>query len=332
MCRILVNAVSAKTGGARTIVESFVSNAAVYTHCEFYVFASFSPSIQPSDNVIWRRTDKSGAQAVLFTFFGVLFPYMMLRCEHLLSFNNINTFLLPSRRKTTYFHQAKALDRNNRELKSLIYRFYLSLTKDSMWVQTPQVLRNIRRFLRSPERSEIVWPGIDRPHYVPINTPRAPTMALVPVSDILAPHKNFEFILEVAAELQGSWEVIVTSSPIEIPSGLPRNIRFIGPVSRENLFVLYHEATCVLFPSRMETVGLPVFEALSSGTSVVAYAAEYITDLKRWFGFESGLAVVETASDAAELIEKIAEMPEPIEYRRDFRVGDWLSSLRSICT
>jgi glycosyltransferase involved in cell wall biosynthesis len=67
-----------------------------------------------------------------------------------------------------------------------------------------------------------------------------------------------------------------------------------GYVAKEELAELYRDAACLLFPSRYEGFGLPVLEAMASGTPVVA------TD---------DPAVREVAGDAAVLVaeERLAE-------------------------
>jgi len=63
---------------------------------------------------------------------------------------------------------------------------------------------------------------------------------------------------------------------------------FRGHVSQDELAALYRGAACLVFPSRYEGFGLPVLEAMASGTPVVATTAG---------------ALPEVAGDAAVLVE-----------------------------
>jgi glycosyltransferase involved in cell wall biosynthesis len=70
--------------------------------------------------------------------------------------------------------------------------------------------------------------------------------------------------------------------------GLERRVELAGYVEHEGLAALYRGAACLVFPSRYEGFGLPVLEAMASGTPVVATTAG---------------AVPEIAGDAAVLVQ-----------------------------
>lgn len=69
---------------------------------------------------------------------------------------------------------------------------------------------------------------------------------------------------------------------------LEQRVEITGHVDHEKLADLYRGAACLVFPSRYEGFGLPVLEAMASGTPVVASVAG---------------AVPEVAGDAAILVE-----------------------------
>jgi glycosyltransferase involved in cell wall biosynthesis len=82
--------------------------------------------------------------------------------------------------------------------------------------------------------------------------------------------------------------------------GLEQHVELRGHVSKQELAALYRGASCLVFPSRYEGFGLPVIEAMASGTPVVATAAG---------------ALPEVAGDAAILVEPgdAEELAEGIE-------------------
>jgi glycosyltransferase involved in cell wall biosynthesis len=69
---------------------------------------------------------------------------------------------------------------------------------------------------------------------------------------------------------------------------LNSRVEFAGHVQMNELATLYRDAEVLVFPSRYEGFGLPVVEAMASGTPVVAAAAG---------------AVPEVAGDAAILVD-----------------------------
>jgi glycosyltransferase involved in cell wall biosynthesis len=70
--------------------------------------------------------------------------------------------------------------------------------------------------------------------------------------------------------------------------GLNGRVEFAGHVEQQELAELYRGAACLVFPSRYEGFGLPVVEAMASGTPVVATTAG---------------SIPEVAGDAAVLVE-----------------------------
>jgi glycosyltransferase involved in cell wall biosynthesis len=74
--------------------------------------------------------------------------------------------------------------------------------------------------------------------------------------------------------------------------GLTDRVEFAGHVARGELAALYRGAACLVFPSRYEGFGLPVLEAMASGTPVVATRSS---------------SIPEVAGDAAVLVDGEAD-------------------------
>lgn len=89
----------------------------------------------------------------------------------------------------------------------------------------------------------------------------------------LNPNKNFSLILRIAERLSeynfviagGGNESVFQQKIYKAPS----NVHFLGYVKDEELFALYAEADCFLFPSLYEGFGIPPLEAMMCGCPVV---------------------------------------------------------------
>lgn len=327
--RLVVNAVSAKSGGARTIVESFLDFAMVQEHLDFVILAGFEVPAKLPAHVTWVHTPMGGPAAIIFNLFGCWRAYRRHRATALLSLNNMNCVLLPAQSRVTYFHQPKVLDRRFTEAKLRIMRTYMRLTRERVVVQSPQVQADFVAMFGDRHPVSVIWPGFPLPAQAEPEDRQSKTL-LIPVASFESPHKNFPFIRATAQALGPDWAVLVTAHPGAADPGSAANIRFIGPQTRDDLFRQYRRASCVMMASTHETIGLPIFEALATNTPVVAYDAPYIRSFQQKFGIRSGLHLAATPETARDCILKAASSGEDVVTEQDFRQGEWDELLKYI--
>jgi len=92
----------------------------------------------------------------------------------------------------------------------------------------------------------------------------------------IVPHKGFDILLEALLSnpglppcfIAGDWRVSDYGRALHERAGT--RLRFVGPLSRQNLNSLFTHAAAVVVPSRSEPFGLVGFEALSANVRVVA--------------------------------------------------------------
>lgn len=99
------------------------------------------------------------------------------------------------------------------------------------------------------------------------------------------------------------------------------NVRWLGLLPRAKVIDLYHEADCLLFPSRLETWGMPITEFKVTGKPILAidlpYAHETIGTYPAAAFFPSGddtavATLMQRAADGKEVFSPV-EQPTPQE-------------------
>ena len=85
----------------------------------------------------------------------------------------------------------------------------------------------------------------------------------------IAPEKNLEAFLDLPVP---GTKVLVGDGPARaaLEQRFPK-ARFLGALAREDLAAAYRSADCFVFPSKTDTFGLVVIEALACGVPVAAY-------------------------------------------------------------
>ena len=143
------------------------------------------------------------------------------------------------------------------------------------------------------------------------------------------PHKNLPNLLAAYTSLRSRWQdgeppglVLAghTSSartdfyPTLESSTYPAGVTFLGPVSRDQLRILYQRAMAVVFPSLYEGFGLPPLEAMAAGTPVIAMPVSAVPEV----GGDAVLYVEGLSVNALALaMESVAKEPALRDDLRD---------------
>jgi glycosyltransferase involved in cell wall biosynthesis len=108
--------------------------------------------------------------------------------------------------------------------------------------------------------------------------------------------KNHELILSAVKLLEersvGNFEVWLTVSPASNRCGADlfyrygdlRSVRWLGSLSREQVHALYEKTSCLLFPSKLETWGLPLTEFKATGKPMLAANLPYAHETVGTYG------------------------------------------------
>ena len=125
-------------------------------------------------------------------------------------------------------------------------------------------------FARHGFANLLLWrKGVDLQQFAPRLEPQGEGAPLFLYAGRLAPEKNLEAFLDL--DLPGAKEV-VGDGPLraELERRYPQ-VRFRGHLPVAELAEAYRRASVLVFPSRTDTLGLVMLEALACGTPVAAF-------------------------------------------------------------
>jgi glycosyltransferase involved in cell wall biosynthesis len=169
------------------------------------------------------------------------------------------------------------------------------------WAETITVYnRIVEEFLHSrgvsPEKISLTYNGIDTRYFHPGTYDDAlltrqryglpPDVPIVLSVGRLVPKKGFQKLIDA----RSSEYEVVHAGPGTIPSDVPEEVRFLGPLNRTELRDLYQASDIFAFPAVGEMLTLVMQEAMACGLPVVAAA----DDTYSRYGLDpSGIALVD---------------------------------------
>lgn len=200
------------------------------------------------------------------------------------------------------------------------YIYRINIHKNSWVMVQQQWIREsfVKLFGLNTKRIIVTHPSCNEPKK---NVQR--TSLVIPYTFIFPSyadiHKNFEVLCEATAKLeqrvgQGRFKVVLTIAGTENTYarrlnqrwGTCPSIEFAGFMSRKELYKHYAQANCLIFPSRVETWGLPISEFGAYGKPML------LADLPYAYETSAGCSQVAFFSpdDAEELSKLMQQMIE----------------------
>jgi len=319
--KIIINASAAKYGGAKTIIESFISWIGDYDdQTQFILMAPQKPEALPA-NVHFVKKETSGISTLLFSCLGIFWFCLKYRVSHCISFNNVN-LLLPICRRITYFHQAKVFTEKSLRFKLIALAIHL-LKGSTIVVQSPLIQQRFAEQFSKYYKFLVKWPGI-KPEVAPQlpvqidSNEQNEFVVLWPVTDPNVSQKNLDWFYPHKGWLVANRiKLLVTS---EQKLDLPNTVA-LGQISRSQLFDLYQRVDAVLIVSIEETLCLPIFEAASLGVKVMVLNMPYIEAIKDWRGLPQNVQLFDNV--------KQLDLPPNLDKntatsKDDYFMPDWL--------
>ncbi len=186
-------------------------------------------------------------------------------------------------------------------------------------VQSVWMREALSRLIGFDKKRMVVAPPSFRPMEIPGRTGKELGMTTFFYPSTPDCHKNFEVLCEAARLLEqrigkGRFRVVITvrgdenryARWLQKHWGNVDSVEFRGLLSREVLAKAYGEATCLVFPSRAETWGLPISEFLPTGKPMI------LADLPYAHETSAGASQVAffPVMDAAALSDRMQEVTE----------------------
>lgn len=290
--RIIVNDIAAELGGAMTVLRSFYDYIAENDKTNEYIFLLSDSYLQETDRIkviIREDIKKSGLHKIKFDFFTGKSFIQSLNPDYVLSLQNIITFGLKVR-QGVYVHQSipfqkeknfsffKNSERSTAVIQKLIGAIIKKSVKkaDDVFVQTNWMKENV---------AEMCKVSLDKVSVVPFDSdiPKCLEKAhSYPNNEFFYPatfegiYKNHECIYQaidiLTAEGINDYHFTLTLPKEDQPKR--ESITHSGLVDRQTLFEMYRKRV-VVFPSYIETIGLPLLEARETNSLILAADCQY---------------------------------------------------------
>lgn len=312
---IIVNATAARTSGALTILKQFLSNIPLPSNDYYYIFIDslslFKNQKFPNNIIFIEKQTKSWSSRIYWDLFGLnnWIRNSKLDINLYISLQNTGSRINNSIPKIVYYHQPLAIYKKNwnffkkDERKFFFYKnFYSIFVKlfdkfdTNIVVQVPFIKDlYIKKFNINPDRVYIIKPEINQINWDSV--PKADLESgkvhfIYPATNLT--YKNHILLLKVVKYLRDKYCISADKfcihftfkicESLELNKFIKKNkldefFAFHDKMPFELLLSYYKTAHCLLFPSYIETLGLPLLEAASIGLPIFVNDLPYSRDV-----------------------------------------------------
>lgn len=310
---ILVNATALSSGGALTILRQFIAHAAL-TNKKYIVFAPIEVPLDVHANIIYIEVDtKSWLKRIWWDSFGLKRYIKQHNIESALCISLQNTSVNVDCQQLIYLHQPLPFTTvkytfNKETIKYFLYKWFykffifLFVTKSTRFVvQTQWMKAALAQSGVAEGNISVFTPDIKLPdghlNKGPEQAQRLTTEQIsffYPASSLF--YKNHLLILDALAllkarQLNQKVRFVVTLTVGDYPVfdekvqqlELSDTVVYLGVMPYEQVIEHYISADAVLFPSYIETFGLPLAEAGVLGKKIICADLPYSRDVLKGY-------------------------------------------------
>lgn len=308
---IVVNATALASGGALTILRQFVNHIPHEDGFQYVIFIHHSlTEFQDSDQIQFIKKVLPGWKRIWWDFWGLKKEIKKRNLNLKLVIGLQNTSMnVGSIPQVIYLHQGVALHPrkwsffNKRERPSAFYkyvypRFILAFFKSNSHfvVQTQWMSEGLQTRFSIPQgQIQVIKPALNLKDlkHPEVEVDQDPIRVFYPATPEI--FKNHEFLLEIVAKIKEvggvkPFKLVFTFHELASPDIFQKiqelqiedYIEFTGQIHFKDVLDLYARSSFMVYPSEIESFGLPLLEAAWFGKSIVAldtgFAREVIGD------------------------------------------------------
>lgn len=337
---VLVSAAALRTSGARTIYRQFIAHLKTRVDGNrYYIMVGRDMEMPEIMGVEYLVVDVSSKiKRLMFDAFGLqrILSNHQIRPDVVVSLQNIGLRKYKQMPQIIYYHNAlpffdyKWCLLKKKEYMMFLYKhlypYFVKRTigiKTEMVAQLPFIKKGIvAKYGVSPKQVHVMFPDLDDINIADVEVGGYDEVKAVDFvfPATYMPYKGHEFLVSVMEKLYDVNRALAEQVRIHLTlyettsqalikrmeaKGVRANFVFHGVVNHARLLSMYKGARGLLFPSVIETLGLPLIEAAKFGLPVVACDLEYAHEVLAGY---SGTTYVDSRSTAqwAEAIIKIA--------------------------
>ena len=312
---ILVNATASKSGGALTILKEYLSELRKSDkETIYYVFCGTDLLEYNTDNIriVKVKTQGFGMGGLkrLFWDYAGLFLFCKMnkiRPNLIISFQNTGV-LFPNVKQLIYYHQPIPLFKHKwkfyRKDESIlffykkIYPFFirLLLNKNTEFVVQQEFIKKLfsNKFHINDDKIHVIVPDINLSFESKIQKivlDQRKFHIFYPTN--LAKYKNYYILFEAISEIKKMSPEISEKLILHITLDknneylkhkiskfqISDNLNFLGTIPYKEVISYYNSVNLLVFPSYIETLGLPLIEAAYFGLPILVSDLDYAREL-----------------------------------------------------
>lgn len=326
MNTILVNSTAARSSGALSILNQFVSHIPEDDGNRYYLFVDthYKETVQQS-NVVYVHLDTiSWRKRILWDEFGLKrwVRKNALSPDLIISLQNTGVNYGKNIPQLIYYHQVLLLSgkkwhfyKKEERLFFIYKRFYPFFVARSLHRNTSVVLQIpssktvfVRKFKIPVERVHVIPPEVQSINYDEVAIrpfTDGKRHFIYPATPLL--YKNHKVLLQALHELKKSDEEVFREVKLHFTLkednalglkntaeelGVADAVSFEGVLPFKQLLAYYKSMDALLYPSFIESFGLPLLEAAGAGIAIVASDLPYVHDV---IGEYEGVSYVDYA-------------------------------------